>query len=104
MARSSRFPARAGYNALQPERARTDRTADSPAQARLGGHSHTLHPDSDAGCSGRNGEIRAEGRISKHPVIASCATTVRRVGRSAAAKLLKNLVAAVGLEPTTYGL
>jgi integrase len=55
MARLSRFQARAGYDALQPERARTDRTADSPAQARLAGHSHALYPDSDAGCSGRDG-------------------------------------------------
>jgi hypothetical protein len=55
MARLSRFQARAGYDALQPERARTDRTADSPAQAQLAGHSHALHPDSDAGCSGRYG-------------------------------------------------
>jgi len=70
----------------------TDRTADSPAQAQAGGYSHALHPDSDARCFERNGEIRADGWISEDWVRVSCSSTVPQLGDHAVAKLLKNLV------------
>jgi hypothetical protein len=104
MARLSRFQARAGHDALQPERARTGRTADSPAQARLAGHSHVLHPDSDAAdvwTLWRNSSRWLERPLfSNFELFPNCSP----VGDNVVAKLLRNLVAAVGLEPTTYGL
>ena len=65
LARLSRFQARAGYDALQAQRPELIVQPIARHRPGLGAHLHARHPDSDAGCSERNGEIRADGWISK---------------------------------------